>query len=68
MTDDVRGEAVHRLVHGVVEHFPDEMVQTGSTDPADIHARPLAYRLEPFENRNVFGCVVGHRQIGYQQG
>ena len=36
--DDVRGEAVHRLVDGVVEHFPDEMVQAGGADAADVHA------------------------------
>ena len=58
--DDVRGEAVHRLVDGVVEHLPDEMVQPGGADAADVHAGPLADRLEPFENGDVFRGVVGH--------
>ena len=60
VTYDVRGEAVHRLVHGVVENLPDQMVQAGGADAADVHAGPLADRLEPFEDGDVFCCVVGH--------
>ena len=51
--------AVHRLVDGVVEHFPDEVVQPGRSDAADIHAGPLADGLETLENRDVFRGVVG---------
>ena len=58
--DDVRGKAVHGLVYGVVENLPDQMMEAGGADAADIHARPLADRLEPFENGDVFGGVVGH--------
>ena len=58
--DDVRGVAVHRLVDGVVEDLPDQVVQAGGADAADVHAGPLANRLEPFENGDVFGGVVGH--------
>ena len=59
---DVRREAVHRLVDGVVEDFPDEVVQTGRADAADIHAGPFADRLQTLENRDVFRGVVagGH--------
>ena len=57
---DVGGEAVHRLVHGVVDDLPDEMVQAGGADAADVHAGPLADRLEPLENGDVFCGVVGH--------
>ena len=56
---DVRGVAVHRLVDGVVEDLPDEVVQPGGADAADVHARPLADRLEPFEDGDVFRCVSG---------
>ena len=55
--DDVGGEAVHRLINGVVEHFPDEVMQPGRADAADVHARAFANGLEPFENRNVFSGV-----------
>ena len=57
--DDVRGEAVHRLVDGVVEDLPDQVMQAGGADAADVHAGALADRLEPFENGDVFGGVVG---------
>ena len=64
VTRDVRGEAVHRLVDGVVENLPDQVVQAGGADAADVHAGPLADGLEPFENGDVFGCVVGHTSAG----
>ena len=50
--------AVHRLVNGVVEDFPDEMMKAGGADAADVHAGTLANRLEPFENRDVFSGVI----------
>src|SRR5919109_969915 len=59
--DDVRGEAVHRLVDCVVENFPDEVMQAGGPYAADIHARPFADRLQPLENGDVFSRVVTHR-------
>jgi hypothetical protein len=58
---NVRRVAVHRLVDGVVEDFPHEMVQAGRAHAADIHAGPTAYGLEAFKNGDVFGGVVrGH--------
>src|SRR5690606_15823899 len=57
---DVRGMAVHRLVDGVVEDLPDEMVETGRPDSADVHAGPAANRLQSLEYRDVFRCVTGH--------
>ncbi len=50
--------AVHRLVDGVVEDFPDEVVQPGRADAADVHAGALPDRLQTFENRDVFRRVV----------
>src|SRR5690606_33788592 len=56
---DVRRMAVHRLVDRVVENFPDEVMESGDANATDVHAGPLADRLEALENRNVFGCVAG---------
>ncbi len=47
------GMARHRLVHRVIEHFCGEVVQRAFVDPADIHTRTAAHRLEPFEH---FDC------------
>jgi hypothetical protein len=61
---DVRGIAIHRFVDGVVEDLPDQMMEAGGTDTADVHARTLANGLEAFENGDVFRCVGGHRNLG----
>src|SRR4029450_10095565 len=50
--------AVHRFVDGVVQHFPDEVVESGRADAADVHAWPFPDRLEPLQNRDVFRGVV----------
>ena len=63
---DVRGMAVHRLVDRVVENFPDQMMQAGRADAADVHAGALANRLEAFEDGDVFGGV-GHSGGDYEQ-
>ena len=59
---DIRSIPVHRLVDGVVEDFPDEVVQPGRADAADVHPGALADGLQTFENRDVFRSVVagGH--------
>jgi hypothetical protein len=49
------------FVNGVVEDFPDQVMETGRADAADVHARPLPDRLETFEYGDVFGCVCGQR-------
>ena len=54
---DLGGEAVHRLVDGVVEEFPGQVVQTGGSDAADVHAGTLADRCKAFENGDVFRRV-----------
>ena len=60
---DRRGVAVHRLVDGVVENLPGEVVQAGGADAADVHARALADGLEAFENGDVFrGVGRRHRR------
>ena len=68
---DAIGMAGHGLVHRVVEHLCHKVVQGALIGAADIHARALAHRLEPFENldrRGIIGGggapgekIVGHR-------
>ena len=47
---DAGGVARHRLVDGVVHDLLDHVVQTALTGGADVHAGPLADRLEALEN------------------
>ncbi len=56
---DTRAEARHCLVDGVVNHFPDEVVQPRQTGGTDVHTRALAHRVEALEDLNVFRAVVG---------
>src|SRR5699024_29202 len=44
------GVARHRLVHGVVDDLPHEVVQTALAGGADVHAGALADRLEALEH------------------
>ncbi len=55
---DVRRVAVHRLVDRVVERLPDQVMQAGAADAADVHAGAFPDRLEPFKDGDVFGCVI----------
>ena len=48
----------HRLVDGVVDHLPDEVVQPGQAGRTDVHAGPLADRVEALEDLDVLGAVV----------
>src|SRR5688572_33298501 len=58
--NDVRSEAVHGFVDRVVENLPDQVVQAGRADAADVHAGPLTYRLQPFEYGYVLGGIATH--------
>jgi hypothetical protein len=55
---DLVAEAGQRLVDGVVDDFVDEMMQSRHTGRTDVHRRPLAHRLEAFENLDLVGAVV----------
>ena len=48
--DDLVAEAGQRLVHRVIHNFVDQMMQSALIRRADIHARPLAHGLKPFEH------------------
>src|SRR5581483_11712331 len=55
---DLIGVAGHRLVHRVVDHLPDEVVQTALAGGPDIHARAFADSLQALEDGNLFSAVV----------
>ena len=55
---DARAVAGHRLVDGVVDDLPDQVVQPGQAGRADVHARALAHRIEALEDLDVLGAVV----------
>ena len=59
--DDLVAEARQRLVHRVVHDFIHQMVQAALVRRADIHARPLAHGLKPFENLNLVLVVSAIR-------
>ena len=54
---DEVGVAGDRLVHGVVDHLGEEVVQRLLVGAADIHAGAAAHRLQPLQHLDV-GRVV----------
>ena len=58
MTVMLSAMAVEVFVDGVVDDFPDEMVQPLAVDAADVHRRPFADRFETFEDGDVLGGVT----------
>ena len=60
---DAGAVAGHRLVDGVVDDLPDQVVQALQAGGADVHARALADRVEALEDLDVLG-VVGRRRGG----
>ena len=56
--EDLVGVAGHRFVDGVVDDLVHEVMQPARAGGADVHARPLADRLESFEYLDVAGVVV----------
>ena len=58
-------EPGQRFVDRVVDDFVDEMMQPGRSGRADVHRRPLAHRLEAFEDLDALGAVlVGADAVG----
>src|SRR5207248_1157153 len=51
------GVAVDELVDGVVNDLPDEVVQAVLVHRADVHAGPLADRLQSLQDDNVAAVV-----------
>src|SRR5690606_3513331 len=52
---DAGGVAGHRLVDRVVHHLPHAVVQAGGAGAADVHAGPLADRLQALEDLHAVG-------------
>jgi hypothetical protein len=59
--DDPVAVAGQRLVDGVVDDLPDQVVEAALTGRTDVHAGALAHRLEPFEDLDRRGVVRRHR-------
>ncbi len=55
---DVGREACECLVHRVVHHFVDEMVQPARRHRADVHRRPAADRFQAFEDLDGIRLVI----------
>ena len=51
--------AGHGLVDGVVDDLPHQVVEARGTGGPDVHARPLADRIEAFEDGDVLGRICG---------
>ena len=56
---DSVGIAVEVLVDGVIDDFPDEVVQSFVIDAADVHRRPAAHGLQTFEDGDVGSGIPG---------
>ncbi len=55
---DEGGVAGQRLVHRVVDHFGEQVVQRLLVGAADVHAGPPADRLEPLQHLDVLGGIA----------
>ena len=55
--DDPVAVAGQRLVDGVVDDLPHQVVQAALAGRADVHARALAHRLEALEDLDRGGVV-----------
>ena len=55
---DLVAVAGERLVDGVVDDLVDQVVKAARPGRADVHARPLADRLEALEDGDLAGGVV----------
>ena len=51
----------HRLVHGVVDHLGEEVMQRALVGAADVHAGAAADGLEAFEHLDRRRVVIGRR-------
>ena len=55
---DLFGESRHRLVDGVIDDLPHQMVQAPLSGRADVHAGTFANGLETFEDGDLRGAVL----------
>ena len=59
MDDDIDFFAIagQRLVHRIVHHLVDQVVQSHLAGRTDIHSRTFAHRLQTLKDRNIFRAV-----------
>ena len=50
-------KARHCFVYGVVDNFPNEVVQASQTRRADIHTRTTTHRVKTLKHLDVLGAV-----------
>ena len=55
---DPGGVAGHRLVHGVVDHLGEQVVQRLLVGAADVHAGAAPHRLQAFQHLDVGGRIA----------
>ena len=55
---DPAGVAGDGLVHGVVDHLGEQVMQRALVRAADVHAGPAPHGLEAFQHLDVGGCVA----------
>ena len=64
---DHPGVAGHRLVHGVVQHLGEQVMQGALVGAADVHAGAPAHGLQPLQHLDVLGRVAAgarRRRVG----
>ncbi len=61
---DAAGMAGDRLVHRIVEHFGDEVMERALVGAADIHTGTAADGLQPFEDLDILGRIARTRFTG----
>ena len=54
---DLGAVAAEGLVHRVVEDLPEAVLQAAAVGRADVHAGPLAHRVQALEDGQVLGAV-----------
>ena len=59
---DEAGMARHGLVHRIVDHLGEEVVQRLLVGAADIHAGAAAHGLQPLQHLDVGGGVAAFRR------
>ena len=63
---DERGVARHRLIHAVVDHLGEQVMQGLLVGATHVHAGPAPDRLQAFQNLDVGGGIaVCFRRLTY---
>ena len=63
--DDAVAATGHRLVDGVVDDLPHQVVEPGQPGRPDVHARTLADGVEPLQHLDVLDAVLAGALSGH---